>query len=88
MLCPALHEAGFQFSTPEGAYYVLTDFSRIRDQDDRQFALWLTREIGIATVPGSSFYSSGGGKRMTRFAFCKKRETLERAVERLARLNG
>ncbi|MEW5915062.1 MAG: aminotransferase class I/II-fold pyridoxal phosphate-dependent enzyme [Gemmatimonadota bacterium] len=87
LLCPALREAGFQFSTPEGAYYVLTDFSQIRDQDDREFALWLTRDIGIATVPGSSFYSSGGGKRMTRFAFCKKLATLEQAVERLGRLS-
>jgi aminotransferase len=86
LLCPALREAGFRFSTPEGAYYVLTDFSQIRDQDDREFALWLARDIGIATVPGSSFYSSGGGKRMTRFAFCKKRDTLEQAVERLGRL--
>jgi aspartate/methionine/tyrosine aminotransferase len=87
LLCPALQRAGFRFSVPEGAYYVLTDFSQIRDQDDREFALWLAREIGIATVPGSSFYSSGGGKRMTRFAFCKKRETLEQAVERLSRLH-
>ncbi|MGQ0539343.1 MAG: pyridoxal phosphate-dependent aminotransferase [Gemmatimonadaceae bacterium] len=86
LLCPALRDAGFQFATPQGAYYVLTDFSPISDRQDRDFAIWLTREIGIATVPGSSFYSLGGGGRMTRFAFCKKLETLERAVERLRRL--
>jgi aminotransferase len=83
-LCGALAEAGFEFSVPEGAYYVLADFSELSGDDDRTFAHWLAREIGVATVPGSSFYHDKAlGRRVVRFAFCKRRETLERAVERL-----
>ena len=84
----ALRTAGFQFAEPDGAYYFFANFSAISKLEDVAFATWLTETIGIATVPGSSFYRPGGadGKRYTRFAFCKKRETLERAVDRLARL--
>jgi aminotransferase len=89
-LLPVLAEAGFKFSTPEGAYYVLTDFSGLSDKDDVTFAKWMAAEIGVAGVPGSSFYSagSGGGKNMIRFAFCKKQETLDQAAERLAGLTA
>ncbi len=84
----ALRSAGFRFTEPQGAYYFFTDFSALSDLDDVAFATWLTREIGIATVPGSSFYRPGAAeaKRYTRFAFCKKMETLGLAVEKLARL--
>ena len=84
----ALHHAGFTFANPDGAYYFFADFSKLSKLDDVPFANWLTEKIGIATVPGSSFYRPGGAdaKRYTRFAFCKKRETLERAIERLSRL--
>ena len=70
---------------PEGAYYVLADFSELSDMDDVTFAKWMAKEIGVATVPGSSFYSrpSARARRSIRFAFCKKQETLERAAERL-----
>jgi aminotransferase len=89
-LLPVLADAGFKFSTPEGAYYVLTDFSGLSDKDDTTFAKWMAAEIGVAGVPGSSFYStgSGRGKNMIRFAFCKKQETLDQAAERLARLTA
>jgi aspartate/methionine/tyrosine aminotransferase len=81
----ALEEAGFRFSIPEGAYYVLADFSELSSLPDDEFARWLTREIGVAPVPGSSFYHDPAlGRRLVRFAFCKKLETLERAGERLA----
>jgi aminotransferase len=84
LLCGALREAGFKFSVPEGAYYVLADFSDLSQSGDREFALWLAQEGGIATVPGSSFHATPGrGGNYVRFAFCKKRETLERAVERI-----
>lgn len=84
-----LREAGFRFVEPQGAYYLLADFSALSDEDDVTFAKWMAREIGVATVPGSSFFRPGAsqGRRFVRFAFCKKRETLERAVERLARLS-
>jgi aminotransferase len=84
----ALRKAGFKFADPAGAYYFFTDFTDISKLDDMAFAEWLTKEIGVATVPGSSFYRPGSpdGKRYTRFAFCKKLETLERAVEKLEKL--
>ena len=85
-LLPVLAEAGFRFSTPEGAYYVLADFSALSDKDDTAFGKWMAAEIGGAGVPGSSFYHAGAGrgKNMIRFAFCKRQETLDQAAERLA----
>ena len=89
-LSGALREAGFRFATPDGAYFIMADFSELDDRDDVTFAKWMTREIQVATVPGSSFYRPGApeGKRYIRFAFCKKHETLERAVENLSRLKA
>src|SRR5688500_1498971 len=84
---PALQEGGFKFSAPEGAYYILADFSELSDLRGVEFALWLAKEVGVATVPGTSFYHEpANGETVTRFAFCKKPETLERAAERLATL--
>ena len=52
---------------------------------DVDFARWLAREVGVATVPGSSFHVAGGAPRnYVRFAFCKRAETLRAAAERLA----
>ena len=86
----ALREAGFKFANPAGAYYFLADFSDLSRDDDVTFAKWMTREIGVATVPGSSFFRPGAesGKHYTRFAFCKTQQTLERAVERLSKLKA
>jgi aminotransferase len=88
ILSAALREAGFIFSEPAGAYYILADFSELSGDDDTTFATWLAREGGVASVPGTSFFSHKElGRKMVRFAFCKKRETLERAAERLANIN-
>jgi aminotransferase len=88
-MCGVLRDAGFTFATPEGAYYIFADFSALSDLDDVTFAKWMTQEIGVATVPGSSFYSrKEDGRLFTRFAFCKKQETLENAAERLAGLKA
>jgi aminotransferase len=85
----ALQEGGFRFSAPEGAYYILADFSELSDLRGVEFALWLTKEVGVATVPGTSFYSNPKmGETVTRFAFCKKPETLEKAAQRLAGLKA
>jgi aspartate/methionine/tyrosine aminotransferase len=85
----ALQEGGFRFSAPEGAYYILADFSELSDLRGLEFAHWLAKEIGVATVPGTSFYANPKmGETVTRFAFCKKPETLERAAERLATLSA
>ena len=88
-MCSALDEAGFKYAAPEGAYYILAGFSDISDLESREFAIWLAKEVGVATVPGMSFYSRPElGRSVTRFAFCKKIETLERAADRLASLEA
>jgi aminotransferase len=80
----ALQGAGFRCVPPGGAYYVLADFAGLSDRDDRDFARWLAREIGVAAVPGSSFYSvPGDGACQVRFAFCKTEALLEEAGRRL-----
>jgi aminotransferase len=87
ILCDALTAAGFSFTPPDGAYYILADYSRLSDLGDTEFAIWLTREAGVATVPGSSFHLPGAQvPKYIRFAFCKKPETLAAAAERLARI--
>ena len=86
----ALRDAGFVFANPAGAYYFLADFTGLSDKDDVTFAKWMTKEVGVATVPGSSFFRPGSeaGKHYIRFAFCKTQATLERAVERLAKMRA
>jgi aminotransferase len=85
LLCGGLNQAGLRCTPPEGAYYVLTDFSALSDLPDDEFSFWLTREVGVAPVPGSSFYSEPDlGRTVVRFAFCKTENLLEEAVKRLA----
>jgi len=84
VLCDALVAAGFRCTPPEGAYYVLADFSALSDLPDDEFAFWLTREVGVAPVPGSSFYSRPAlGRTSVRFAFCKTDDMLREAAQRL-----
>jgi aspartate/methionine/tyrosine aminotransferase len=84
LLCGALAGAGFRITPPEGAYYVLADFTALSDLGDVEFSYWLTREIGVTPVPGSSFYREKGmGKGFVRFAFCKTEDMLKQAGERL-----
>jgi aminotransferase len=89
-LAAPLRAAGFRFAQPAGAYYFLADFSAISTDDDVTFAKWMAREVGVATVPGSSFFRPGApdGRKYVRFAFCKQRATLEKAVEKLANLRA
>ncbi len=87
LLHGALVAAGFRCTPPQGAYYILADCSAISDLPDDQFAYWLTQEIGVAPVPGSSFYSRPElGRRLVRFAFCKTEDVLREAAGRLARV--
>ena len=84
---PALRAAGFGVEDPAGAYYVMTDIRDLTDEDDVSFARRLISEIGVAGVPGSSFFSRPElGRSTIRFAFPKRLETLAAATERLARL--
>ena len=82
-----LSEAGFKAYRPRGAYYMMTDIRGFGFADDLAFTRHLVKEVGIAAVPGSSFYSQPGqGAQQVRFAFCKKDATLEEAARRLQRL--
>jgi aminotransferase len=86
-LVPALDRAGFRTFQPRGAYYVMTDISGFGPADDVSFARYLVAEIGVAAVPGSSFYSDpAAGRNRLRFHFARRVETLEAAAERLSRL--
>lgn len=97
-LTKILQQAGFTVFKPRGAYYIMTDISRFLDPEplrfpaptkDVAFAKYLVEEIGVATVPGSSFYNDPrDGANQIRFTFCKKEETLAAAEQRLARLHS
>jgi aminotransferase len=88
-LVPALEEAGFRTFRPHGAYYVMTDISSFGFADDVTFARWLVEHVGVAAVPGSSFYSDpASGRQRLRFHFARLRATLEAAVERLSTLRA
>lgn len=84
-----LEQAGFRCFKPHGAYYIMTDISAFGFPDDVSFARHLIEEIGVAAVPGSSFFNdSADGSHLIRFCFCKRPETIAAAAERLARLRG
>ncbi len=82
-----LSGAGFNCFKPRGAYYIMTDISAFGFPDDVAFAQYLVKEIGVAAVPGSSFYRDpADGRTHLRFTFCKKESTFQAAAERLAKL--
>jgi len=82
-----LENAGFRCFRPRGAYYIMTDISAFGFSDDVTFAQHLVKEIGIAAVPGSSFYRNpADGSKQLRFTFCKSEKTLKAAAERFAKL--
>jgi len=86
-LMKMLEEAGLNPMLPRGAYYVMCDIAKWGYPDDVEFARFLVKDIGVATVPGSSFFSDpASGKDIIRFTFCKKEETLQAAEERLKKL--
>src|SRR5262249_28425589 len=84
-----LEGAGFRVHRARGAHYVMTEIAGLGWEDDVAFARHLVEEIGVAVVPGSSFYDDPkDGSRQVRFAFCKKDATLDEAERRLARLRS
>jgi len=85
ILFEGLRHAGFRCQAPEGAYYIFTDISG-SGMKDTEFARFLVEKIGVAAVPGSSFYLTGGQTKL-RFTFSKKDETLHEACQRLEHLN-
>lgn len=92
-LCDALSDLGFVVAEPEGTYFVMADHTpvsrRLGLADDFALCRWLTSEARVAAIPPSVFYEhKEEGRRLVRFAFCKRRETLEEAVRRLRRALG
>ena len=84
LLFGALEAAGFKPRLPQGAYYVLCDISGFGFDDDTAFARWLITQVGVAGVPGSSFFSRPElGRDLIRFTFCKTDDVLRDAGERL-----
>jgi aminotransferase len=87
VLVPALAAAGFRVPRPAGAYYAMTDIRDLTDEDDIAYACRLIGDPGVASVPGSSFFSRPElGRTKLRFAFPKRLETLRAAAARLATL--
>ena len=84
VLFDALVDAGFRCEKPQGAYFILADYSELSSEPDPAFSRHLAKEARVAPVPGSSFYSTAESSRsLVRFAFCKRMATLEQAGERL-----
>lgn len=89
LLLRILGEAGFHCYKPQGAYYIMTDIRRFGFANDVEFTQHLIKDIGVAAVPGSSFYrDSRDGEQQVRFCFCKRDETLEEAGRRLQKLKS
>jgi aminotransferase len=89
LLLTMLESAGFKTFKPDGAYYIMTDITTFGFSDDVEFTRHLIRDVGVACVPGSSFYSAPErGRQQVRFCFCKKDQTLALAAERLQKLSN
>jgi aspartate/methionine/tyrosine aminotransferase len=86
LLLGALRRAGFSCLTPQGAYYIMADFGALSSLSDTAFTQYLVKDIGIAVVPGSSFFHESASSRYVRFCFCKKESTLQSAEERLQKI--
>lgn len=76
----------FEMLDSHGSYFICAKYDRISDEPDKEFAIRLTKEAGVATIPVSAFYQTGKDDKVLRFCFSKKNETLEKAVEKLATL--
>jgi aspartate/methionine/tyrosine aminotransferase len=87
LLLHLLERAGFRSYCPKGAYYIMADISNFGFEDDLSLVRHMIENVGVAAVPGSSFFSdSNAGSTLIRFCFCKKYETLEKAGDRLRKI--
>jgi aminotransferase len=88
LLLKALRDKGFNCSTPQGAYYIMAGFGALSALNDSDFTNYLVKDVGIAVVPGSSFFHKPErGSGYIRFCFCKRDSTLQSAAERLQRIS-
>ncbi|MFN7444069.1 MAG: aminotransferase class I/II-fold pyridoxal phosphate-dependent enzyme, partial [Curvibacter sp.] len=81
-----LKKTRFKMLPGEGTYFQCVDTSAVSDLNEADFCKWLTTEIGVAAIPLSAFYGNGFDQNVVRFSFAKKDETLNTALERLAKL--
>jgi len=86
LFAEGLRKTRLKLLRSEGTYFQCVDISAVSDLGEADFCLWLTREIGVAAIPLSAFYGGGFDQRVVRFCFAKKDETLQLALDRLARL--
>ena len=77
----------FDLLDSKGSYFICAKYHRISDESDKDFAVRITKEYGVATIPVSAFYKNGTDNKVIRFCFAKKEETLENAVNRLIRIS-
>lgn len=85
-ICAALNDAGITPYAPQGAYYVLADVSRLPGANSKERAMFMLKQIGVAAVPGSAFYSGDAGEKLVRFCFAKSEAALDEACSRLRKL--
>ncbi len=88
LLRAALADTPLELLPCAGSYFQLARYDRVSDLPAAEFAQWLTREIGVATIPLSAFYHDGTDHHVIRFCFAKREETLQAAAERLRRLRA
>ncbi|MEI9808238.1 MAG: aminotransferase class I/II-fold pyridoxal phosphate-dependent enzyme [Bacteroidota bacterium] len=78
-----MQQTRFSMHESFGSYFICGSYERISDESDKDLAVRITKEAGVATIPVSAFYHNGKDDKVLRFCFSKKKETLEAAVERL-----
>ena len=81
-----MKDTRFTLLDSKGSYFICAKYDRISDESDKDFAIRITKEHGVAVIPVSAFYQAGTDHKVIRFCFCKEDETLARAVERLSHI--
>jgi methionine aminotransferase len=81
-----MKETPFRMHDSFGSYFILGSYGHFSKEPEMDFAVRVTKEHGVASIPVSAFYQDGTDNKVVRFCFCKKEETLERAAEKLRRL--
>ena len=82
-----MKDTKFDLLNSSGSYFVCAKYNRISDEGDKEFAIRITKEFSVATIPVSVFYKNGTDNKVIRFCFSKKKETLDEAVERLIKIS-